>query len=230
MPVVTSTVQPSKLFSWSYSRLRDFEVCARQFYEVKVLKRWPEEKSEQLVWGDRVHKALAAALSTNRPLPEEFADYQPWLDKLTQEGTGDLQIECQWAIDQNYKMVPWFSPKAWLRCIADVAKINDDVALVVDWKTGKSANVDVLQLTLTSLMTFCLYPEVLKVRSMFVWLGEDAKTVQEINRHEAPAQWAELLPRVERFRQAVADEFYPPTPNRFCRAWCAVRSCEYYGT
>jgi len=228
MPVVTTTVQPDKSFSWSYSRLHDFEDCARRFHEEKVLKRWVQAKTEQLEWGERVHAAIAKALSTNCPLEAELAEYQPWLDTLLQ-APGELLVECQWAIDKDYKLVPWFSPKAWLRCIADAAVLYEDVAVVVDWKTGKSSNVDILQLILTSLMVFCLYPEIKRVRSMFVWLGENARTKLKINRNEAPAQWAELLPRIERFKQATIEGNFPPTPGKFCRSWCPVKSCEYHG-
>jgi len=50
-----------------------------------------------------------------------------------------------------------------------------------------------------------------------------------IYRNEAPEQWAEILPRVKLLEHAVANDNYPPKPNRFCKNYCPVKSCEYWG-
>jgi PD-(D/E)XK nuclease superfamily/Homing endonuclease len=135
MPVVRSTVSTAKSFSWSFSRLKAFEDCPRRYHEVQVLKKWPEERSEQLKRGDEVHDAMALALIGGKPLPEKYATYQPWIDKVVRT-KGELLVEeqCKWAIDRDFQPVEWFAPKAWLRCIADAVVVDDICALVVDWK------------------------------------------------------------------------------------------------
>ena len=214
-------------FAWSYSKLTAFETCPRRYHETQVLKNWGEERSEQLTWGDEVHEAMARALR-GTPLPSSMSVYQPWLDKVLRT-PGELLVECKWAITRDFKPTPWFSNKVWLRSIADAVKLDDNVALVVDWKTGKSRNSDEVQLILTSLMMFIQFPKLLRVRSDFVWLQEDSQTTQVIDRHEAADRWAEIMPRVERLRQATDDENFPPMPNPFCRKYCAVKTCEYWG-
>jgi hypothetical protein len=218
-------------FAWSYSRLTAFETCPRRYHETQVLKnKWPEPRSAQLDWGDTVHVAMANALRTGTPLPTVFQIFQHWIDKVANT-PGELLVEddCRWAITREFKPVPWFAPTVWLRCIADAVKLDDDAALVVDWKAGKSANADPVQLTLTSLMMLVQFPKLQCVRSDFVWLQEDAQTTQVLYRNEAADQWAEIMPRVELLRQAVETNNFPPRPNRFCRRYCPVKSCEYWG-
>jgi hypothetical protein len=101
--------------------------------------------------------------------------------------------------------------------------------MVIDWKAGKSANVDPVQLLLTSLMMFIQFPKLDRVVSIFAWLKEDHQTRQAVYRDEAADHWAEIMPRVERLRQATLKNNFPPQPGRFCRNWCPVKSCEYNG-
>lgn len=225
------TGQP-KPFAWSYSRLKAYEDCPRRYYETSVLKdKWPEARSEQLDWGDQAHKALAGALR-GTPLSRKWQLYQPWVDKVAAiEGERLVEDDCRWAIDRQFKPVPWFAKDVWLRCIADVVIFNPTkpAAVVYDWKAGKSSNVDPMQLTLTSLMLLAQFPKLRAVGSSFIWLQEDYETKQTLYRTDAADHWALLMPRVERLQEAVMKENFPPQPGRFCRNWCPVKSCEYYG-
>jgi hypothetical protein len=192
-----------------------------------VQKNWPEEDSEQLIYGNRVHEAMAAALRGGS-LPAEHQLYQPWINKINRTA-GELMVECKWGLTADFKPTPWMSSKVWLRAIADAVKLDKDVALVVDWKTGKSQNADPVQLMLTSLVMFCHFPQLQCVRSDFVWLQEDDHTTQVLYRNEVADTWADILPRVKQLEQATDDNEFPPKPGRFCRSWCPVKSCEYWG-
>ena len=220
-----------KPFAWSFSRLKAFEDCPRRYHETQVLKdKWPEKRSAQLDWGDAVHLAMATALKTGEPLPTVFRIFQHWIDKVNRT-PGELLIEddCRWAITREFVPVPWFAKSVWLRTVADAVKLDYPTALVVDWKAGKSANADPIQLILTSLMLLVQFPKVECVRSDFIWLQEDSQTTQVLYRHEAADQWADLLPRVKLLQHATDTNNFPPKPNRFCRNYCPVRSCEYHG-
>src|SRR4249920_533800 len=136
-----------KSFSWSFSRLKAYEDCPRRYHETQVKKDesggplWPEEPSAILMFGDAVHKAMALALRTGQPLPTKYKQFQQWVDKV-QRTEGELLVEdeCQWAITREMQPCAWFAKNVWLRTVADAVKIDadGDVALVVDWKTGKS--------------------------------------------------------------------------------------------
>ena len=43
---------------WSFSGLKDFTNCPRQYNEVKNLKRFTKKVTEQMLYGTEVHKAL----------------------------------------------------------------------------------------------------------------------------------------------------------------------------
>lgn len=230
MGEATETAKP---FTWSYSRLKGYETCPRQFHEKDILKNWPEEKSEHQSFGDAVHAAMATALRTGKPLPLAYAPYQHWIDKVNNtKGELLVESECRWAITREFVPTTWFSEKVWARSVADAVKVDLDfpqTALVVDWKTGKSINVDEMQLTLTALMCFAQFPQLLRVRADFVWLQEDAQTTQVIGKDEVNGLWSDIMPRVARLKKAMEDENFPPMPNRLCKRWCPVRTCEYWG-
>lgn len=221
---------PPKPFSWSYSRLSAYELCARRYHETQVLKAWPEERSPQLDWGDAVHAAMAQALRDGTPLPTKFQIFQKWIDKVVRtEGELLIEDDCRWAVNRKLQPCPWFAKDVWLRTVADAVKLDGNAALVVDWKSGKSQNSDPVQLILTSLMAFLQFPKLLCVRSDFVWLQEDHQTTQVLYRNEATDQWALIMPRVERLRQATMINNFPPKPGRLCKRWCPVESCEFNG-
>jgi hypothetical protein len=225
------SVDTPKSFSWSFSRLKAFEDCPRRYHETQVKKdAWPEEKSEMLEFGDDVHKTMAEALRTKGTLPTKYKQFQQWIDKV-QRTDGELLVEneCQWAVTRDLKPCAWFSKDTWMRTVADAVKLDEPAALVVDWKTGKSINGDPVQLILTSLMAFLQFPKLQCVRSDFIWLQEDSQTTQVVYRNEVPNHWANLMPRVARLEAASIANNFPPVPNRFCRKWCPVKSCEYYG-
>ena len=43
--------------SWSFSRLKSFETCPKQFYHVTVLKEHPVVETDAMLYGTAMHKA-----------------------------------------------------------------------------------------------------------------------------------------------------------------------------
>jgi hypothetical protein len=215
-------------FAWSYSKLKDFESCPRKFHETSILKKWKEGKSEMQNEGDRVHKALADAISKGTDLPLEMGLYQKWVDEIVRT-PGQISVECKWAITKEFEPTAWFSHVVWLRAVADVVKVSEDLGFTADWKTGKSANVDPMQNQIVALMMFAQLPKLRAIKTRFVWLNDDTKIDDMYLRGDVPEMWAELLPRVEKLKKACEINQFPPTPNRFCRSWCGVKTCEFHG-
>jgi len=93
---------------------------------------------------------------------------QKWVDKVVRT-EGELLIEDDLPLG-GQPQAPAL-PMVCQGCLAalyrDAVKLDYPAALVVDWKAGKSANVDPIQLTLTSLMMFLQFPKLLCVRSDF---------------------------------------------------------------
>lgn len=224
---VTTGGKP-KSFAWSYSKLKNFETCPKRYYNVDVAKLVKEEESEQLAYGNTLHKVIAEAIAGKAALPKHFAHLQPWVDKVTAGGNAKILVEQQLAIRADFTATEWFGKDAWYRGIADVIKIVGPVAVVLDWKTGKILE-DGVQLALMAQCVFAHHPEIQKIRTEFVWLKEDATTRADFAREDMVKVWAGLLPRVQTLEAAHKAAEFPPKPGYLCRKWCPVESCPHHG-
>ena len=226
MRAVTTRRSP-KSFSWSYSKLKNFESCPKRHYHVDVVKDYKEEEGESLLFGNELHKAMAARLQKGTPLPKGFAVYEPWAERMLTPG-GNLLVEQKFAIDANFGPVEFFDKNAWFRGVADVLRIKGSVGLAVDWKTGKIIE-DSQQLALMAACVFAHFPEVHALRTEFVWLKDDAQTRADFRRTDMPKMWAGLWPRISALEQAHNTTTYPAKPGFLCRRYCPVTGCPHHG-
>ncbi len=218
-----------KEWAWSYSKLKNFDTCPKRFYEIDVQKNYQEEEKPDgpLATGNRAHDALAKACTGVEPLPAEFSHYQDWVDRV-KAGPGNLLVEQKYAITRDFRPTTYFAKDVWYRGIGDVVRIWDNVALILDWKTGKIVE-DSVQLMLMAQCIFSHFPAVQRVRSEYVWLKEECTTPEVFSRQEVADQWIELLPRVTKLEAAMKTSTYPPTPSGLCKRYCVVTSCPFHG-
>lgn len=238
--VMVTTGRKPKPFSWSYSKLKNFETCPKKHWSVDLEKKYKEGESEQLKWGDFVHKGLASTI-TNRieyaakritdvaPVPVGLEPMMPWVDRIL-TGAGTILVEQQMAITKDFAPTTWFGNDAWYRGIGDVVKINGDIGFVIDWKTGKILE-DSQQLALMAACLFAHYPALQAVRSEFVWLkeGPDCSSREDFLRSDMPNMWRGLWPRIEVLKHAYETTSYPPKPSGICKKYCPVTDCPYHG-
>jgi hypothetical protein len=228
---VTTTGRKPKAFAWSYSKLKNYETCPKRSWHLDHAKDIREEESEQLAYGNTLHKVLAEAIAGKAPLPPHFAKLKPWVEKVTAAGNGPapkILVEQQLAIRADFGPTEWFGNDAWYRGIADVIKIVGPVAAVLDWKTGKIIE-DGVQLALMAACVFAHHPSIQKIRTEFVWLKEDAVTRADFSRDDMPKVWAGVLPRVQSLENALKTATFPPKPSFLCRKWCPVEHCPHHG-
>lgn len=233
----------AKSFAWSYSKLKNLEVCPKRHYEVDIAKNYVDT-SAQLDWGNSVHKSMAAALlhkaklpasGTGRdrvepaPLPSEMKDYQKWVHAYTQPSLpGQLYVEQKYAITRDFQPTGWFDGNVWYRGICDKLRVNKDLALAADWKTGKVLH-DSIQLMLMSQCIFSHHPQVQIINTQFVWLKDDCVTDDTFTRATIAKEWPPVLERVKALEEAARTLSYPPRPNRMCARYCPVISCPHHG-
>jgi hypothetical protein len=219
-----------KEWSWSYSKLKNYEECPKRHYEVDIARTYAEEENTDpnspLNWGNRVHAELAATLQGKQELPPEMQAYQRWVDVI-KNGPGQLYVEQKYAITRDFKPTQYFAKDVWYRGIGDVVRIDGPVALVLDWKTGKILE-DSVQLMLMAQCLFSHFPQLKRVRSEFVWLKEDCSTPEVYDRAEVARNWVGLMERVSTLEFASKTMNYPPKPGRLCKNWCIVQSCPFY--
>ena len=97
----TAYAPKAKPFAWSYSKLKNFEVCPKRHYNVDVIKAFKEEEGEALQWGNAVHKALADRCGPNHtPLPKTMQGYEKWAARVTSGSNAVIMTEQQLAIDE----------------------------------------------------------------------------------------------------------------------------------
>jgi hypothetical protein len=226
-------------FRWSYSKLKNFEACPKKSFHVDHKKDFKEAEGETLTWGNSVHKAFHLRISKGEAFPKGMERFEAWALKMlagSPHPSITLLTEQQLAINKDFGPTAWFLSDAekrgtgapWYSGIGDVIKIVGPVALIVDWKTGKILE-DSQQLALMAACVFAHHPEIMKVRSMFAWLKEDAETTQDFHRNDMPAMWRHLWPRIEALSNAVTNSDFPAKPGGLCKRWCPVTVCAHNG-
>jgi len=225
--VITTTHNRPKPFAWSYSKLKNFDTCPLRHLKVDVQKEFKEDESEQLRWGNALHKGLADRLGKKVALPSTMAAYEPMIQRLEQV-PGEALVECKFAINDSFGPVEFFDRAAWFRGIADVLILNAPVALAIDYKTGKVVE-DSQQLALMAACVFAHFPAIMAIRTEFWWLKEDATSRQDFRRQDMPDMWRALWPRVQALKRANETMTYPPKPGGLCRNHCPVITCPSHG-
>lgn len=223
-----TTFAKGKPFSWSYSKIKNFEVCPLRHWSIDITKGVKEEESEILTWGNEVHAKLGACLGPKQtPLPPSMKAYQTYVDGV-RAIPGKLFVEQKYALDKDFAGCGWFAPNVWYRGIGDVVAINKHRAIAIDWKLGRILE-DSVQLALMAACIFGNYPEVQQVDTIFMWLAHDARTRETFHRNNMPETWAAILPRVSAYQQAVENQDFPPKPGGLCKRWCPVSTCPHHG-
>lgn len=227
---VAGIAAPPKEWAWSYSKLKNYDVCPKRHYEVDVLKNYSDNDGAgqaKLAEGNDAHDCLAKACRDALPLPERFKHYQIWVDRV-RAGPGQLLVEQKYAITRDFRPTTYFARDVWYRGIGDVVRIDGPVALVLDWKTGKILE-DSVQLMLMAQCLFSHYPQLKRVRSEFVWLKDECTSPEVFDRQEVANAWIDLLPRVATLEQASKTMTFPPKPGGLCKKYCPVVSCPFHG-
>jgi PD-(D/E)XK nuclease superfamily len=216
----------AKEWSWSYSKYKNYDTCPKRHYEVDIAKNYTDS-SEQLMWGNQVHDALAKAAAKGAALPDSMKDYQKWIDDI-KDVPGTLLVEMKMAINKAFQPTSWFANDAWFRGICDIALIGHRNALARDYKTGKMTH-DARQLMLMSQCIFAHYPKVQHIDTQFVWLKEGCTTPESFDRDTIVREWPPVLDHVKQMKQAADTMTYPPKPGKLCARYCPVLSCPYHG-
>ena len=212
---------------WSYSSLKDYENCARKYHEVRVLKKYKQDSTEQIRYGEELHKA-AEEYVTGIPLPPQFAFIKSTLDALL-EKHGTKHAEMKMALNNTLEPCEWTSPNAWVRGVADLLILDEEnkTGWVVDYKTGNNKYPDKGQLNLMSLLVFAHYPNIGTVNSALLFVVKNSVIKHKVERKEEDALWWAYRERTARIEASHSNAVWNPQPSGLC-PWCPVTSCEYH--
>ena len=213
-------------YTWSYSALKDYTNCPKQYQEIKVLKRVSKKQTEQMLYGTEVHKALEDYVRDGTPLLKNYQRFQPVLDALIAiEGTKYPEYEM--AIGRDKQPIEYDSNDRWVRGIVDLLIVDGDTAHIVDYKTGSNKYPDAKQLKLMALMTFSHFPEVNKIKAGLLFVMHNSFMPEEYDRSEIESLWNYFTPDLERLTVSYQNDTWIANPTPLC-GWCPVKECEFH--
>ena len=141
--------------AWSFSSLKGFLTCAKQYYHLRVAKDYKSAPTSATDYGTEFHTACENYVRDGAVLEDRFAYVKPVLDAL-RAIKGEQLCEYKMALNQALEPCEFFDKACFLRGIADliILQKKKGVAYYVDYKTGKSsAYADTGQLEICLLYT-----------------------------------------------------------------------------
>ena len=193
---------------------------------MRVLKKYKQDSTEQIRYGEELHKA-AEEYVTGTPLPPQFDFIKPTLDALLDK-KGTKHAELKMALNKKLEPCEWMSSDAWVRGIADLLILDEEnkTAWVVDYKTGNNKYPDRGQLDLMALMIFALYPSVDTVLSALLFVVKNSVIKHKVERSQEDALWWMYRERTARIEASHSNNVWNPKQSGLC-PWCPVKSCEF---
>lgn len=211
----------------SYSALKMFETCPRQFHEVRILKKYTSSDTTATIWGKEVHENAELFIRDGRPFAIQFtgSDQVEALAKLR----GDKHCEMELAVNDKLEPVAFSDPSAMLRGIADLVIINGDSIRVIDYKTGSNKYPDPAQLELMALLVFAKFPEAQRSHGALLFLAHN-DIVQKITKREDSATlWANWFGKINRIEESHKTGVWNAKSSGLCKKYCPVKTCEHNG-
>lgn len=214
--------------AWSFSALDAYENCPRQYYETKILNRWPFETTKEMQWGRDVHKHFEDFLLKGTALPTDLKTHEEFLGHF-KALPGELAGEERIALDTNLRACGYFdkSVTVWWRGQVDARKRYQDSSYILDHKTGKVKN-DFRQLKQFAIHEFLSQPQINQIRVEYYWTQSKAASGEQYTRDQLPALLQELVPPLQRYVGSFRTGVWNPKQSGLCRGWCPVTTCEFW--
>lgn len=224
-------IASDKLPAWSYSGMKTFLTCPRQFYHLKIAKDYKETFGPEVEEGNRMHKAAELYIGNGTPLPPKYRYLKPSLDKLAAY-PGEIKCEFKMALTADLEPCTYFAPDVWWRGVADLAIIDHDsgTARVVDYKTGKSAKyADKDQLELMALALWRYFPDITEIRAALFFVTARAFIPATYYETSSTKLWERWKRRYDDMDTAMQSGVWNAKPNGLCSKYCPVIECPHNG-
>lgn len=214
--------------AWSFSRLKDFEQCPLKAY-MKYAEKIPTDHMDTTAAdrGTQIHLEAELFVKGEGPFTKnlaKFADYFAGLHDEFEAGT--VELEEEWAFDEDWQVTGWFDKNAWCRMKLDNCRHTafEDGELVAavstDYKTGKKFGNEVShgqQGQIYAVGTFLRYPTLQFLDVEFLYLDHGLTTKRSYTREKA----MKFLPSWTKRAKSMTDATdFPPKPNKITCMWC----------
>jgi len=212
-------------FTWSYSSLKQYQNCPKQYQEIRVLKNYIVKESEAMIYGKEVHTALEEYVRDKKPLVKNYQRFKKYADRLTAI-EGKKYVEHEMALKYDRTPCDFHDEDRWVRGIVDLLIVDGDYAFIIDYKTGSKKYPDPKQLRLMALMTFTHFPDVQKIKAGLLFIMHDAFVTEEYHRRDMDNSWKVFEQPLKRLEKSYETDTWQPNPTPLC-GWCSVDSCEF---
>lgn len=213
------------MIQWSFSSLKDFINCPKQYYHTKVAKDYVKKQTQQMLYGAEVHKACEGYICDGASLAKNYLRFKPQLDALLGI-KGTKYCEHQMALTKDKQPCAFDSDTRWVRGIVDLLIVDGADAYIVDYKTGSSRYPDPKQLKLMALMTYAHFPEVENIRAGLLFVMHNTFITEEYNRKDIKKLWENFTVELDRLQIAYDNNMWFPKPGPLC-GWCPVSNCNF---
>ena len=217
--------------TWSFSRLKSFETCPKQFYHVTVLGEYPVVQTDAMTYGTAMHKAAEDYVGENKPLPDEVMFVKETLDELL-DIRGTKLTEQRLGLTRDLKPCGFKDRDVWFRGIVDLAIIDTlgERAWIVDYKTGKSTKyADKGQLELMALSIFKKFPDIKHINAALLFVVANEMIEDEYKIESSFDLWGKWLKKYARMEKAYETDVWNPRPSGLCYHHCPVLECVHNG-
>lgn len=189
-----------------------------------MLKKYPFTVTDQITYGNEVHKNLEEYTRYKTPLPEHLEYIAPIIDKCREEFI--LAAELELAVNANWEPVGFWDKSAMLRGKIDFVAVGKQEVLVIDWKTGNQKD-DPFQLNVYSV----LLKQILGVERViagFAWLKTRPKKPKTFVVTDENFQKLkdDITDRITRMKTAYEKQEFDARTSPLC-CWCdCLPDCE----
>jgi PD-(D/E)XK nuclease superfamily len=207
---------------WSYSFLSTYERCPRQAYAKWVSKTMPYKESPEAAYGNLVHGEIDNCLrgKTTR-LPDKLAEYQKYVDNIkSQDGLKYSEYEI--GVRPDWGNTSFRARDVWGRGKIDIAIIDGDSAILLDWKTGK-VREDRLELDIQAVLLNAAHPYITDIWGGYIWLKEHKMGKM----YNLGVNLSDTKEWIETTMKKVDMEPWVAKKNPLC-PWCENSNCHYY--
>jgi len=215
----------------SYSSLKNFETCPRQYHEIRVLKKHPYVESDAQRYGNRLHKAAELYVKDDAALTDEFAFIKPLIDSLIRK-EGQKLAEQELCVSPRLEPRGWWDADGFLRAKVDLVVLQPERhhAFVVDYKSGSDRYPDTDQLDICAMLLFRHYDWLDVVSGGLLYVTGNTLHRHTTMRADADKLWRNYRERLAKIDGAFATGVWNPKQSGLCRRNCVVTSCEFNGS
>lgn len=214
-----------RIIALSHSRIETHIDCPRKA-KYKFIMRMKEPGSIAMDRGSEIHQQLDDYISRRIdevPVLKKAPKVEAFVNVL--RNIPECMTEKQYAFDQNWQLVEWFSPDVYFRVVYDVVLYEPEqkTVLLVDHKTGKYYAKHQDQMREYAFCAFCIWPDVEEVSVRFLYLDLDKVQHGHCEPFRRDKDFDTLKGCVEaRCARVRNDTVFPTRPGPKCN-WCHFR-------